>query len=323
MRNVIFALAAAAILLESPTLAQNAVDIGLAAAAKNEVIVVGEANRGLRSGDTIFQNQHIRTGRNSAAQLLFRDETALTMGPNAALILDKAVYDPDKHTSEITVRAVSGAFRFISGSSPTGSYSINTPAGTVGIRGTWIDMLVAGETVRIIVRRGKVRFCNTGGQCANMVAGYELRASNRHIGQQTKMSHETVESIVALWFTDTSDANLGNLAPGAGPGNDEQGYAGVGKPFWWLDGIYRGYGREFERNSVTGLTLPSDGTTPPGSGPPAPPPSPPSRPPTNIGFPPITNPGVGVPPGLKKDTLPPGLANRGPEMLPPGQQKKN
>src|SRR6185295_17084595 len=117
---------------------------------------------------TIFQNQHIRTGKNSAAQLLFRDETALTMGPSSSLVLDKAVYDPAKGTGEITVRAVSGAFRFVSGSSPVGSYSINTPAGTVGIRGTWIEMLVAGQDVRILVRHGVIQFCNLARQCSRV-----------------------------------------------------------------------------------------------------------------------------------------------------------
>jgi hypothetical protein len=254
------------------------------------------------------------------------------MGPSASLVLDKAVYDPEKRTGEITVRAVSGAFRFISGSSPVGSYSINTPAGTVGIRGTWIDMLVAGDTVRIIVRRGRVRFCNTAGTCANVVPGYELRGTSRQVGLPTKVSPETVESIVALWFGEKLEANLGDLAPGAG--SEEASTAPYGKPFWWLDGNYKGY-NQYDRNGVTSTGLPGSnppGTTPPGAGPPPNvppgppidrPPAPPPSPPASTGFPPITNPGVGIPPGLDRSTLPPGLAKRGPDFLPPGQAKKN
>jgi len=241
-------------------------DIGLASATKNEVIVVGEANKGLKIGDTIFQDQHIRTGRDSAAQLLFKDETALTMGPNSSLILDKAVYDPEKKAGEISVRAVSGAFRFISGSSPVGSYSINTPAGTVGIRGTWIEMLVDGDTLRIIVRRGLVRFCNTAGACANIFPGYEMRALKDRLGTPQKVSHETVESIVALWFNENTKADLANLAPGAGPNGNETGPNSGNKPFWWLDGAYRGPDFQPKFGTFpTGFTPPD--TTPPPSGP--------------------------------------------------------
>jgi len=307
MRRMLPILMATAAIPATSSLAQNTVNIGLASAAKNEVIVVGETNnRGLKAGDTIFQNQHIRTGRNSAAQLLFRDETALTMGPSASLVLDKAVYDPSKHTGEITVRAVSGAFRFVSGSSPVGSYSINTPAGTVGIRGTWIDMLITGQTIRILVRRGRVQFCNLASQCANVIAGYEIRAAHNRIGTPNKVSHDTVESIVALWFKDASDANL---APGAGEGDQANANS---KSFWWLNEPYRERAFRDDRGTFHG-TQALDGSISPGSGPPG----------TNPGFPPISNSGVGIPPGLKTGPLPSGLARRDPEtFLPPGQQKK-
>lgn len=252
----------------APAAAQNVADIGLASATKNEVIVVGDTNRGLKIGDTIFQDQQIRTGRDSAAQLLFRDETALTMGPNSSLVLDKAVYDPNKKAGEISVRAVSGAFRFISGSSPVGSYSINTPAGTVGIRGTWIEFLVDGETIRLIVRRGLVRFCNAAGACVNVNPGYEVRAWKDRIGPLTKVSHETVESIVALWFGENSTAELGDLAPGAGPQGNPPGPNYSSKSFWWLDASYRGPDFQPQFTSFSnGNTPPGDQTKPPTDGP--------------------------------------------------------
>jgi len=319
MRRMILALAATAVFPAAASHAQNA-NIGLASAAKNDVIVVGETQRGLKAGDTIFQNQHIRTGQNSAAQLLFRDETALTMGPNSSLVLDKAVYDPEKHKGEITVRAVSGAFRFISGASPTGSYSINTPAGTVGIRGTWIELLISGQTVRILVRHGVIQFCNLAGQCARVIAGYELRGTHNRISPPSKVSHETIESIVALWFNENSEANLNNLSPGAGPGDGEQGNAGNGRPFWWLDGTYRSQEKQFDHGSVTGLTQP------PGSGPPGSSPPPPTG--SGLNLPTgITYPGSGSPSGLVNNPGAP-HANKsinppGPPSGPPGQLKKN
>ena len=249
--------------------AQTFPHIGLTSATKNEVIVVGDSNRGLKTGDTIFQNQHIRTGRDSAAQLLFRDETSLTMGPNSALVLDKAVYDPEKHVGEITVRATSGAFRFISGSSPSTNYTINTPAGTVGIRGTWIEFLLENGGIRLIVRHGLAVFCPTPSQCTRVLPGYELRAFRDRVGTPQKVSHETVESIVALWFKEGSEADLANLAPGAGPGDGTGGPNNSGKPFWWLDGNFRG--SDFRPHQFTQTSGPGQTTDNP---PPFPGPSP-------------------------------------------------
>jgi hypothetical protein len=211
------AIAAVAASLAAPVHA-NPRDIGLTSAARNEVIVVsGTERRGLKIGDRVFQEQQIRTGADSAAQLLFLDETALTVGPNSQLVLDKAVFDPDKRVGELSVRAVTGAFRFISGSSPSGSYTIKTPSGTIGVRGTWFVFLIQNDIIHIMVRHGLVRFCNIAGQCLNVLAGYQIRANDKYISAPTKASHETLDSVVQLWFASTTPGDLANLAPGAGP----------------------------------------------------------------------------------------------------------
>jgi hypothetical protein len=210
-------------------------DIGMTSATKNEVIVVSGADRrGLKIGDRVFQEQQIRTGADSAAQLLFLDETALTVGPNSALVLDKAVFDPDKKTGELSVRAVSGAFRFISGSSPSANYTIKTPAGTIGVRGTWFEFRILGDIVHILVRRGGVLFCNDAQQCIRVPAGHQIRANRTQISAVTRASHETLESVVQLWFSG-NPTDPAQLAPGAGPPNDFSGNDtnSAGNRFWW------------------------------------------------------------------------------------------
>lgn len=167
MPRFAFAFVAAVLAGTGGTMAQSAADIGTAAATKNEVEgSLGATARGLKIGDRIFQNERIRTGKDSAAQLLFRDETSLSMGADSALVLDKAVYDPQKRTGEITVRAVSGAFRFVSGSSPSNNYKIKTSAGTIGVRGTIIDLEILGESIVAILREGNgFEYCRDSGGC--------------------------------------------------------------------------------------------------------------------------------------------------------------
>lgn len=235
MRHTI-ALAATSVLFAFPATADLR-DIGLTSATKNEVIVVsGSDRRGLKIGDRIFQEQGIRTGADSAAQLLFIDETALTVGPNSSLVLDKAVFDPDRKVGELSVRAVSGAFRFVSGSSPSANYTIKTPAGTIGVRGTWFILRIQGEIIEILVRNGVVRFCNLAQQCLRVTAGYKIRANRNYIGAPERASHETLDSVVQLWFTSGTPSDLSQLAPGAGrpnPDFQDGGPNSTGNRFWW------------------------------------------------------------------------------------------
>lgn len=139
MRKIIIAtaLATAVTALATGLSAQTqSGDIGVAATVVNRVEgTVGAQTSTKKTGDKVFQNELIRTGSASKGQLLFRDETSLTIGPESEVKLDQFVYNP-QGTSSVTVNATKGVFRFISGSLPSQAYEIKTPAATIGVRGT-------------------------------------------------------------------------------------------------------------------------------------------------------------------------------------------
>lgn len=130
----------------APGSAQAPADIGVAATVVNQVEgTVGQQTAAKRTGDKVFQDERIRTGRSSKGQLLFRDETALTVGPDSEVTLDRFVYDPARGAAKVTLNATRGVFRFISGSLPSQAYEIRTPAGTIGVRGTIVEMILAPD----------------------------------------------------------------------------------------------------------------------------------------------------------------------------------
>jgi hypothetical protein len=95
-----------------------------------------EAERVLRIGIDVQANEVIRTGANDRAHLVFLDGTALTVGPNAQLTIDKFVYDPATKTGELAVNATKGVLRLVGGKiSKTNPITITTPSSTIGIRG--------------------------------------------------------------------------------------------------------------------------------------------------------------------------------------------
>jgi len=110
--------------------------IGTAKATKNKVEgVINGKNEPLSTGSGVFTNETVRTGEASVADLVFLDNTNLSVGPTSEVKLDKFVYDPTGSSGTVVIQATKGAFRFVAGSQDKRIYQIKTPFGTLGIRG--------------------------------------------------------------------------------------------------------------------------------------------------------------------------------------------
>ena len=95
-----------------------------------------EAERVLRVGVDVQANETITTKANDRAHLMFLDGTSLTVGPDASLVIDKFVYDPNSKTGDLAITASKGVFRLVGGKiSKTNAIVVNTPSDTIGIRG--------------------------------------------------------------------------------------------------------------------------------------------------------------------------------------------
>ena len=146
----IFALAAAMVL--PITLAHAADNIGVVAATQNRVDgIMGTQTTPLKVGSQVFQDEHVRTGAASTAQLLFRDQTSLSVGPSSEVTLDKFIYDPTRNSGEVVLSATRGAFRFVSGTQEPHNYQIRTPVATIGVRGTVVDGVVTEHSATLIL----------------------------------------------------------------------------------------------------------------------------------------------------------------------------
>lgn len=103
-----------------------------------------EPERVLRVGVDVQANEKITTKANDRAHVVFLDGTALTIGPNSALVIDKYVYDPNRKTGEMALSVTRGAFRFVGGTiSKNSEVTITTPTATLGIRGGILTVSVS------------------------------------------------------------------------------------------------------------------------------------------------------------------------------------
>jgi hypothetical protein len=117
--------------------------IGSAAAAKNKVegLIEGQSEA-VSTGSAVFSNETVRTGEASIANLIFLDNTNLSVGPTSEVRLDKFVYDPNGSSGSVVLQASKGAFRFVTGSQDKRAYQVRTPFGSLGVRGTIVEMVL-------------------------------------------------------------------------------------------------------------------------------------------------------------------------------------
>jgi hypothetical protein len=144
----------------------------------------------IRLQDDLYHNELIETFEESATEILFLDDSTLSLGPNSSIVLDEFVYDPDPTNSSFVVTITEGALRFTSGVLPTDAYKINTPVATIGIRGTIIDLVVDRETridgsvhtsVNLSVVEGEADMIGCEGELIQVTSGL----SGRIMGSST------------------------------------------------------------------------------------------------------------------------------------------
>jgi hypothetical protein len=150
--------AAPAFMLAPAALAQTA--IGGASVVVNDVRgdTAGKRAR-ITLGDRVFANQGVQTATQSMAKFVFLDDTNMTLGPDSRVKLDRFVFDPDGAGKNIAVTAAKGAFRFVSGKSPSEAYKVTTPHAHIGVRGTTYDVRVENGRTLVVLQEGAVNVC--------------------------------------------------------------------------------------------------------------------------------------------------------------------
>ena len=126
--------------------------VGIAAAVVNNVQIKSAAaarSRPAAIRQRVALADQVQTGARSQLQLQLLDRSVFTVGANARLTIDRFVYAPGGNGS-FGATVAKGAFRFMSGRRGDGKgTSINTPAATIGIRGTILDGVVGEEAIAI------------------------------------------------------------------------------------------------------------------------------------------------------------------------------
>jgi len=101
---------------------------------------VGQAPAGsveqLAIGQNVVRNEKISTFNKGQVQLIFSDQSTLTLGENSEIVIDEFVYDPQKQAGSMTATVTTGVLRYVGGKiSKKNDVSFLTPSGVVTVRG--------------------------------------------------------------------------------------------------------------------------------------------------------------------------------------------
>lgn len=120
--------------------------VGVNAAIRNSVQTRSSATGPLRPAQlrgAVRLGDQFVTGPQSQVQVLLRDRSTFTVGANARMTVDRFVVSEGGSA----VSVARGAFRFVSGRtarSPSRE-AINTPVGSIGVRGTIVEGVVGPD----------------------------------------------------------------------------------------------------------------------------------------------------------------------------------
>lgn len=171
--------------------------------------------RELRVGVNVVANERIVTTAEGQAQMLFRDESAFTVGPNSDVVLDEFVYDPNTQTGKIAFSATKGVFRLVGGKiSKKTPVTLKTPTSTIGIRG--------GIALISIQPNGSTRATFLFGDAMTVESGGVVKRVTRPGFSITTESADSPPSDPEPASSEDLDAALSALEGGLEPEEEEE-----------------------------------------------------------------------------------------------------
>jgi hypothetical protein len=112
-------------------------NVGVASYVRNDVNgVLPNRTALITVGESVLRDEIVKTASDSAAKVVFTDNTNLSIGPNSVVKLDKFVFSGESNYQKATINLAKGALRFATGSSDKHAYEVKSPVATIGVRGT-------------------------------------------------------------------------------------------------------------------------------------------------------------------------------------------
>jgi hypothetical protein len=143
MKTILASIVAATLALGSltPCLAGQDYAGIVKAVAGDAVIVRNDTTIKAKTNTKLLEGDLVRTGPGGKVGLLFEDDTVISMGSNTKIVIERYLFHPAEKKMSFITRIFQGTVSYLSGQlvklAPN-LVHIETPYGTVGMRGTHV-----------------------------------------------------------------------------------------------------------------------------------------------------------------------------------------
>ena len=144
----------------------------------------------------LYSGDILETGSDGAVGVVLADETTLAMGGDGRLILDEMIYDPGTQEGSLSLVALKGIYTIVSGmvsKTDPDAMVIETPVGSIGIRGTQIGIDISdGQNLTVVMMIeadgyvGEIYIRNEGGVQVMNEANHVLFTSAHTLAPEFK-----------------------------------------------------------------------------------------------------------------------------------------
>lgn len=155
MKKILLLSLAFLILSSNILFAQTKEFIGVIGAAIGDI--KNQKDEILENGSKVYYGDTIVVSEKSNAQVLFLDQTVITIGEKSELKIDEFVYDPETNDGKFVSNIKSGTIKIITGEiskKDPDNLEIKIPTGTIGARGTEFVVLTESNNESTVVLLG-------------------------------------------------------------------------------------------------------------------------------------------------------------------------
>ncbi|MBU0992671.1 MAG: FecR family protein [Proteobacteria bacterium] len=204
-------------ILSLPCMAEvNIQKVGSVVAVRGEVTAADTENytRNLAMESDIYREDTIKTGKRGRIQIMFLDNTIVSLGNNSELKVSEYEWNAEENSGKMKTEVKEGMFRVMGGAltkAAPENFSTETPAATIGIRGSMYSGKVEGDSLTVVFEGGTgIDITNDQGTVSITRAGF---------GTQVASMVEAPKPPVK--FTEEDMANLGINISGHPDDQDE------------------------------------------------------------------------------------------------------
>jgi hypothetical protein len=194
-------------------------------------ILSGGAATQAADGAAVHLSDELRTGPDGHMQVTFRDDTVLTLGDDASVVIDSYVFDPDQGIGEVLLETTRGAIRFATGRLKelnAKTITVTTPVAEIGVRGTEFWGGPSDGQYSVLLLAGEISVENQAGTVTLSKPGEatEIRSRFEAPRRPVLWSKDRISRAIGLTVRRSLRGRLPDHIPGLDlnlPGKDGRG----------------------------------------------------------------------------------------------------